>query len=70
MNWISVKERLPSVSTIEDVLTKRGQSDMVLVWEKGSPYFGYYYTNSQLWSLIGRMGRLKVTHWAEIEPPQ
>jgi hypothetical protein len=68
--WVSVEERLPEVSTIDEFRAEILQSDDVLVWEKDRVYFGsYHHQHKGSWSVYGRMGGIEVTHWKRITSP-
>lgn len=75
MNWISIDEKMPELrSTSDDML-----SDTVWLWVldtegNGFPTAGSYssYWNGWLCDANGplRIWGFKVTHWAEVEPPE
>ena len=82
MEWISVKDRLPSgnIETAEDVLITDGEN-ISIGWhqhdfEEIDPVTGNYFPEEILWHQLGGLktdhcGWPEVTHWMPLpEPPK
>jgi membrane-bound lytic murein transglycosylase MltF len=70
MKWISVKERLPELSTKDKWDYGNSYSDKVIVIEQGESYFAKYRQDISQWTVFGRTGNIQVSHWMPLpEPP-
>lgn len=63
MEWISVKDRLPELSTSDKWDYDNGYSDKVIVIEQGESYFAKFKKDLSEWVVFGRLGCINVTHW-------
>jgi hypothetical protein len=67
--WISVKDRLPELSTDDYFDHNNGYSNKVVVFESGDTFFAKLNLRISEWIVFGRTGNIQVTHWMPLPKP-